>query len=224
MTWNDITVREWQQYIKLANDLKEPSLVQQIEFNEKIVALFFDLPLSYVENLNDQDFKDRLKELDFLSEPIKEVKPKKRIKVNGNYYRIKYDVRKHNQRKQIAMFSSAGDVISVKSFAAKFEDNIGKIMATMVVPQRKILGFYFDKKTRPEDHSRISEEILDAKFIDVYSACIFFCRLLEKLIQTTLHYLIERKELTMETKRKLTHLLNTMDGFTQLSKSQPTTE
>lgn len=224
MTWNDITVREWQQYIKLANDLKEPSLVQQIEFNEKIVALFFDLPLSYVENLNDQDFKDRLKELDFLSEPIKEIKPKKRIKVNGNYYRIKYDVRKHNQRKQIAMFSSAGDVISVKSFAAKFEDNIGKIMATMVVPQRKILGFYFDKKVKPEDHSRISEEILDAKFIDIYSTCIFFCRLLEKLIQTTLHYLIERKELTMETKKKLTHLLNTMDGFTQLNKSQHTTE
>ena len=219
MTWNDITVKQWQEYISLMNEVGEnPSALELIEMNEKLISIMYGLPMSKVEILTESDFANKVNGLAFLNKPIEGTKPKKRIFVNGNVYRLKYDVRKHTHTKHIAMFSNAGDVISVKEFSKDFANNIGKVLASMVVPQRKILGLYFDKKPKPTDHEVISQDVLDAKFIDVYNACIFFCKLLEKLIVATVDYLAKRKELTKDTKQKLMDLLKVLDGFTLQNK------
>ena len=219
MTWNDITVKQWQEYISLMNEVGEnPSALELIEMNEKLISIMYGLPMSKVEILTESDFANKVNGLAFLNKPIEGTKPKKRIFVNGNVYRLKYDVRKHTHTKHIAMFSNAGDVISVKEFSKDFANNIGKVLASMVVPQRKILGLYFDKKPKPMDHEVISQDVLDAKFIDVYNACIFFCKLLEKLIVATVDYLAKRKELTKETRAKLMDLLKVLDGFTLQNK------
>lgn len=219
MTWNDITVKQWQEYISLMNEVGEnPSALELIEMNEKLISIMYGLPMSKVEILTESDFANKVNGLNFLNQPIEGNKPKKRIFVNGNVYRLKYDVRKHTHTKHIAMFSNAGDVISVKEFSKDFANNIGKVLASMVVPQRKILGLYFDRKPKPTDHEVISQDVLDAKFIDVYNACIFFCKLLEKLIRATVDYLAKRKELKKETREKLMDLLKVLDGFTLQNK------
>lgn len=217
MTWKDITVYQWQQYVKLADTFKpDMDTADILDYNCSLIAIMYSMTNLQVESLTSQEFKDKLKALEFLGKEM-EYKPKKRIQANGNWYRINYDVRKIRNPKRFAQQSKVGDVITIKQLSSEFVDNLPKIMATMVTPQKKVLGLYFDKKYQYSEVQEYSEDLLYASIVDVYSTCVFFCKLLNKLIPTTLTFLARQPNTSKELRMDLESIL---DGFTHVVKLQ----
>lgn len=138
---------------------------------------------------------------------------RKRIKVNGRYYRLVWQVER----------MPAARYIEAKTYANDFFNNIHRLMASAVMPQRKVLFWYFDKKYNAADHEKYANDILKAPFPFVYNACVFFCTLLNESIKTILTYLEKDSKIKM-TKEQAKILRACSEsitvGFTPLPLSQ----
>lgn len=211
MTWNDVNVYQWQRYVKLVSDLpKDVDELGMLDFNISLVSVMFNKSIYEVEAMTNLEFKSKLKELEFLNTEIP-YNPKKYINADGNLYRLIYDVRKIRNAKQFIKSMSAGEIITIKQLSSDFIDNVHKIFACMVVPQKKILGIRFDKKYNPKEVEAYSEDILYAKIVDVHSTCLFFCRVFEAQIKSLLTFLA--KDMKEEEQQKVADLVKTLDGF-----------
>lgn len=154
----------------------------------------------------------------FLFDLKMDEKTRKYIKANGNWYRFEYRVQN----------MPAARYIEGKTYAAdNFVSNIHKIMASCVVPQKKILFWKFDKKYNAADHEKYANDLKEAPIQFVYSAAVFFCKLLTEWIKVFLTYLEKETEAKM-TKDQIQVLKefsqNISDGFTQLYKWPNTNE
>lgn len=198
MNWNKITVRQYQDILPIITDEKLTNLDRLVKVISILTGKDEDVIDSWpIDKLN--DYK-HLFEFDFKKEA------KKRVKVNGRYYRFNWEINK----------LKAARYIEAKTFVnGGLFQNLHKIMASCVIPERKILGFYFDKKYNATDHSKYADDLLDAPFPFVYNACVFFCRLLMKWIETILSSSEELKEKMTEKQMKALKesLANITDGF-----------
>ncbi len=79
----------------------------------------------------------------------------------------------------------------------------------MVIPQKRILGFWFNQKYDASKHQEYADDMLTARFIDVYHSLVFFWTLGSELLSATLNYL-ERELKTMSANEQATlaHELN----------------
>jgi hypothetical protein len=223
MIWENISVDKYQRYVKLVSEIKDTEDAIEIwDFNISLVALMYDRTIRQVECMTNQDFIQDLKALDFLKEQMPD-KPIKSFRVNGHWYRLAYDARKVRNVADLAKFYNAGDVISVKQFSSDFVGNIHKVMASLVVPQKKAFGMKFDLPYDYQKHEQYSEDMLEAPITAIYGYCLFFCKVFEKQIKALVDYLGEDLNMTApEIRTKILHLQRVMDGFTMLPKSQPT--
>ena len=223
--WNDVTVYHYQQYVKLAQSIKDTNdAVEVWDFNISLVSLMFGLTIRETELLTNQDFLAKLKQLDFLTTEIPD-QPTKRIKANANYYRMVYDARKVRNIPDLARFSKSGDVIAVKQFSADFIGNLHKVAASLVVPQKKVFGIYVDKKYDYRQHEQYANDLLDAPITAIYGYCLFFCKVFEKQISFLVDYLGENSAaMTIEERNQVAVLKKAMVGFSMLPKSQPISE
>lgn len=198
MNWNKITVRQYQDILPIITDEKLTNLDRLVKVISILTGKDEDIIDSWpIDKLN--DYK-HLFEFDFKKEA------KKRVKVNGSYYRFNWEINK----------LKAARYIEAKTFVSGgLFQNLHKIMASCVIPERKILGFYFDKKYNAADHSKYADDLLDAPFPFVYNACVFFCQLLMKWIETILSSSEELKGKMTEQKMKALKesLANITDGF-----------
>lgn len=152
------------------------------------------------------DYK-HLFEFDFKKEA------RKRIKVNGKYYRINWQIER----------MPAARYIEAKTYSQNLFQNIHRLMASCVMPQKKILFWYFDKKYNAADHEKYATDMLKAPFPFVYNACVFFCSVLEEWTKVILSY--SEKELqgilTKDQAKALKQLSqNITVGFTAQPLSQ----
>ena len=225
MTWKDVTVELYQEYVALSLKAMDSDDFEQVHnFNLRLVALFNNITIRQVELMRTDELKQKLTELAFLNEEIPE-QPTKRIKVNGNYYRFVFDARKVRNIPDLAKFSKAGDVVSIKQFSQDFVNNLHKIAASLIVPQRKICGFYFDKKYNYFEHEKYATDLLDAPITALYGYCLFFCRVFEQQTKTLVDYLVGNSPMmSTENLKRLMDLQKIMDGFSTLKKSQTTKE
>ena len=138
----------------------------------------------YHEDFIDSWSIDKLNEYKHLFEFDFKKEARKRVKVNGRYYRFNWEVNKLKAARYIEAKTFVGDGLF---------QNLHKIMASCVVPERKIGFLYFDKKYNAADHDKYATDLLDAPFPFVYNACVFFCQLLMKWIDVTLSYSEELK-------------------------------
>ncbi len=176
MNWNKITVRQYQDIFPIINDDNLSDL-------DKLVKIICILT-GYTEDYIDSWPIDKLNEYRHLFEFDHKKEARKRVKVNGRYYRFNWEINK----------LKAARYIEAKTFTGEgLFQNLHKIMASCVIPQRKIAFFYFDKKYNAADHDKYATDLLDAPFPFVYNACVFFCQLLMKWIDVTLSYSGELK-------------------------------
>lgn len=169
MNWNKITVRQYQQILPIVND-------EELSDLDKLVKVISALT-GYNEDFIDSWTLDKINEYRHLFEFDFKKEAKKRVKVNGRYYRFNWEVNK----------LKAARYIEAKTFAGEgMFQNLHKIMASCVIPERRVLGFYFDKNYKAAEHEKYAEDLLDAPFPFVYNACVFFCQLLMKWIDVTL--------------------------------------
>jgi hypothetical protein len=207
MTWNDINLYQYQQIIE-ANKIEYP-----IDRIDRLIAIINNWTANQVNDLSVKQYDDQVKRLSFLDlEP--EGKPVKYINVNGKRYKCIYDVRQmHSSR-----------YIESKVFQTDLIGNLHKLAASMVVPMKKTM---FGWKEVPYDsimHSVYAEDMLEAKFVDIYHSIVFFYHVYRIWIEVSKAYLKNQLEIqgVTQSEKAIADLLSIMDGTIPQHKLQNT--
>lgn len=209
MNWNKITVRQYQDIFPILSQ-------DDLSDLDKLVKVISILT-GYTEDFIDSWSIDKLNEYRHLFEFDFKKEARKRVKVNGRYYRFNWEVNK----------LKAARYIEAKTFVGEgLFQNLHKIMASCVIPQRKVGFLYFDKKYNAAEHDKYANDLLDAPFPFVYNACVFFCQLLMKWIDVTMSYSEELKGLMTANQIKVLResLQSITDGFIAQPLSQISSE
>jgi hypothetical protein len=199
MNWNKITVRQYQDMLPIIENESFTDLDKLVKVICVLTGKSEDEVDSWpLEKVN--DYK-HLFEFDFKKEA------RKRIKVNGRYYKFNWHIEKLPAARYIEAKTFTGD--------GMFK-NLHRLMASCVIPQRRIGFLYFDKKYNAADHEKYATDMLDAPFPFVYNACVFFCSVLMGSIKSILSYSVEELKEKMKSQdlKALKELSESItDGF-----------
>ena len=196
--WGKLTIFQYQQLVPA---IKEPD---ETERNVRLISIINNWTEAQVDSLSVQDYIIEKEKLKFLSEDFK-GNPVKHIKVNGKRYRCVYDLRR----------LPAARYIEGKVFSQDFVGNLHKIAASMVMPQKKTLFGWKDDKYDAAIHEDYAQDMLEARFIDVYHSIVFFYQVYRNWMEISKAYLIQEaaKKIPMSEAVKVVHdLLKSMDG------------
>lgn len=206
MNWNKITVRHYQQMLPIIEDQNFTDLDKLV----KVICILTGLSEEEVDSWPLSKINDyrHLFEFDFKKEA------RRRIKVNGRHYRINWQIDK----------LPAARYIEAKTYAgAGLFPNLHRIMASCVIPQRKVGFMYYDKKYNAAEHEKYATDMLDAPFPFVYNASVFFYHVFMELTKNILSYSVEelKDKMNSQDLTALTKLSQSItDGFTPLPLSQ----
>jgi hypothetical protein len=199
MSWDKINVFQYQQLV--------PALGIQdaTDQNMRLIAILNGWTENQVDSLSVEEYANEKAKIGFLSESI-EGKPVKYIKVNGKRYKCVYDVRK----------LPSGRYIESKVFSQDLVGNLHKLAASMVIPMKKTIFGWREDKYDASRHEEYSNDMLEARFVDVYHSIVFFYQVYRNWMEITKDYLIQ-KILEMgkshsEAEKEVANLLNTLDG------------
>jgi len=171
----------------------------------EMVSVLSGKTVSEVEAMTIPDFNKLAKEIsEELKKPLPEGKPLKHIKGHA----INYEPAK----------LSRGQYITVQHFIkGDIIDNAHLILASLTYNEKT-------KKHEADKHSKIAEELQGAELTDVLPSCVFFCNLFAASIRSLENYLLKdllskgmRPEIALQ---QMTTLMNGLDGYTMLSRSQ----
>lgn len=206
MTWNDLTVQQFQHIIELqkgSREIDDPFLVAA-----DLVEICFNLTRNQLDSLSTIEFKKLCKELDFLNEQPN-WKPVPFVVVNGRRYRFVYDVRQIHAARNIEVkhFHDGGII-----------DNLHKMAASMVVPQRRHKWFrwrWVDAEYDAAKHKEYADDLRQAPITAIHGSAVFFCEVFKTSIAAMSDYLTSTMP-TPETRIQLQQLLqsftNSSDG------------
>ena len=205
--WKKINVWQYQQIYNVYSS--KDKYLTEIEIDSKLVSIVNNLTDTQVDSLPLKEFMELKKSVEFLNQPI-EGKPVKYIKINKTKrYKINYDVSK----------MPFARYIESKVFSEDLYNNLHKLAATMVIPQKRILGIWFNQKYDASKHQEYSDDMLTAKFIDVYHSLVFFYQIYRNWIEVSQDYMVSKmmqSGMTQEkAKEAVQSLCNTLDGSIQ---------
>ena len=205
MRWSDITVWQYQNIVKALSDKG----LDDIDKSFKLIALVYNMTDNQVDSLLQEDYKAKIKDLEFLNQ-LPEGKPVKIIKVNGKRYRPIYNITK----------MPFGRYVETKAFVGDIYANLHKLGATMVMPQKRTwYGRWVDDKYDAGMHEDYAEDILAANFTDVYFSLVFFYQVYRNWIEVTKDYLVTKMMMTGQTMEQssqvVTNLCSILDGIIQ---------
>lgn len=199
MTWDKITLGQFQDIYKLSSDTE----LDDMERISRAISIVYGLSEAQVDDLSITKFNELAKSCAFIMTGDIPGKPVRSFYIGRKKYAINYKPQslKHRQYVEILHFSE------------KPIDNMHYIMASLVNPVR----FGFKLKNTAKLHSDLSERMLNAPFLAVYHSCIFFCKLYKSLIEVIQSSLIAEmmsKGMTKEDAKKIiTISTSAMDGF-----------
>jgi len=204
MTWNDLTVWQYQQIYPIVTKPEKDWTTLDVE--SKLVGILHNLTDTQVDSLSVAEFNKLKVTLAFLDDKI-EGKPVKYTEVNGKRYKFIYDVQ------QI----KAARYIETKVFSTDLVGNLHKLAASMVMPQRKTwFGKWVDDKYDAAKHSEYADDLQGANFMHVYHSIVFFYQVYRNWIEVSKDYLVQEmtnKGMTMDLALKGVQILcSTLDG------------
>lgn len=194
LTWQDITV---QQFIDLQR-LAKNKTCDDFEKVEKSICIICDMTEKQVEELTLQEFNQYAKACaDVMNEKMPAgVKPKKVIKAGRNSYEVEYNPKNLMHRQYV----------EIQYFSKDIFENIHLIMASIVKP---IGRFGRRLKNEAESHQQYANDFLEAKIVDVYYSCVFFCKLYLNSMEHIKAYLIHEMMTKGASKEQAETLINT---------------
>jgi hypothetical protein len=198
MNWSDINLFQYQQLVKAL------SIEDDIDKTVKLVSIVTGMTENQVLSLSIADFNKEKQKLNFLSEGI-QGKPVNYINVNGRRYECIYDVRN----------IPAARYIESKVFGNDLVNNIHKIAATMVLPMKKTIFGWKRSKYDAANHEQYAQDMLEARFVDVYHSAVFFLSVYLNWIKVSQGYLMEelkKKKIPSEEIEAVQDFLKYMDG------------
>jgi hypothetical protein len=195
--WDKLTVG---QFISLY-DIETNANLNIIEKQQKM--------LSIVEG-KDEEFYDTYKYRDLMHEyaeklsffdNIPDTKPADYLQVGENRYKFCYELHEITAGQYIDILAFSGEIMQINKIAACFFLPMkgDKYQGYGVVP-----------------HDVVADDLLGAKFIEVYSCMLFFCQLFSELIGTTITFSMENQKMA----KKVLDLWQGGGGYLALSKLQ----
>jgi len=199
MSWDKINVFQYQQLV--------PALGIQDATDQymRLIAILNGWTENQVDSLSVEEYANEKAKIGFLSESIG-GKPVKYIKVNGKRYKCVYDVRK----------LPSGRYIESKVFSVELVTNLHRLAASMVIPMRKTIFGWREDKYDASRHEEYSNDMLEARFVDVYHSIVFFYQVYRNWMEITKGYLIQKimemGKSHSEAEKEVQNLLNILDG------------
>ena len=191
MTWNDITVEQFQTILKI----KDSDMEEWDKVTEVIAIMYNDTPTN-IDNLTIAEYNQRAGEVGKFLFSTPEGKAPKIIRANGRKYAPMYSFDKFTQRQ----FSE------VVFYNQNMYANMHNILASIVQPVK----FGIKQKNKAEDHSLYAADMLNAPMGIVYGACVFFCKVYSSFLRATGDFL--KAEHLLEA-LALKDSAELMDGF-----------
>lgn len=200
LSWESITVQQFQDIYKLSLNTNADEMTKV----ERVIGILFDKTEQQVENLSMSEFKDYANQCAFIMSGDIPGKPIKKLKANGKKFYINYDPKTLRHRQYVEMLH----------FGKKPMENMHLIMASVVQP---VNWFGVRGKNDADNHDEIANDLLNARVIDVYHSCLFFCKLYINLINNIKAYLavdMMSQGLTMNQAQELVRTsMSVMGGF-----------
>ena len=205
MNWNNLSVYQFQQIQSLSKE-------DGFDASCSIVGICFNMTERQVDMLPIKEFNKLLDATKFLESPLVSKSPKY-IKANGNIYRFIPDITK-------IRVGGTGRYITAKHFQKDVIDNMHRLLATMVIPQKKGWFGLKDAEYIAEEHEKYAEDMLHAKITDVHGPLVFFCKVYMNWIKVSkdslIQALMEKQKMSQfQAEMFLTDLWQFMDGFTK---------
>lgn len=204
MTWNELTVWQYQQIYPIVTKPEKDWTTLDVE--SKLVGILNNLTDTQVDSLSVSEFNKLRTTLSFLDDKI-EGKPVKYTEVNSKRYRFVYDVQQ----------MKAARYIETKVFSTELVSNLHKLAASMVMPQRKTwYGIWVDEKYDAAKHSEYADDLQASNFIHIYHSVVFFYQVYRNWIEVSQGYLVKEmmnQGMSMELAQKgVQTLCEILDG------------
>jgi hypothetical protein len=182
LTWNDVNVFQWQQLIALFTEDGNTEL----DLIVRAGSILLNKTEHEIDSMPYHDIVNLGNAMKFIHTEI-EPKPARYIKANGKRYRCVYDVR----------HMPAARYIESKHFSTDVNGNLHRIAASMVIPQRRRLGFWVDDKYDASKHSDYAQDMLAAPITSVLGSVVFFCEVFLKSMGTFRDFMVLNKVRTL---------------------------
>lgn len=201
-SWQTLTVGQYQELYRLSLSTGLDDFAKL----EKAICIVYNLSENQVDDLSITKFKQLASEVSFVFESeVIPGKAQKYIKAGTKKYLVNYNVTDLTH----------GQYVSIQHFADKPIENMHYILACVVNPVR----FGIKLKNKADHHLKYAEQLKNARMIDVYNSCVFFCKVYTSSIKAIRGYLEAQMMMQGKTKKEamilLSHSINAMDGFIQ---------
>jgi hypothetical protein len=195
--WDKLTVG---QFISLY-DIETNANLNIIEKQQKMLAIVEGKSEEHYDTYKYRDLMhDYAEKLDFFNN-IPQTKPVDYLQVGENRYKFCYELNEITAGQYIDILAFSGEIMQLNKIAACF---------FLPMKGKKYQGYGV------VPHDVVADDLLGAKFIEVYSCMLFFCQLFSELISNT----ITSSMLNQEMAKKVVGLWQGGAGYLALSKSQ----
>lgn len=208
MTWNDLTVGQYQQLYKVLKQTDKTNL----DVLTEVISICEGYPIDEIDSWEFKKLMDKEKEYLFLEKLDFDKTAKKYINTNGKRYKFVH---------KITEIPAARYIESKHFLKGDFIDDIHYLMASCVKPMRKTWRGWVEDKYDAKLHSEYAADMQKAKFIEVHNCVVFFYLLFVELIKGLGGYLTKEVTKTMTADKAAEvqiALQKITDGFTALSR------
>ena len=139
MTWNDITLRKWNNIERIINGTYDDDIMQSADLVNEI----FDIDDSML--LTPQEFKSYIEQLSFLKEPIPEKKLCNTYTINGTKYNFKGNI----------MEVSMGQLMDWRQYSTKTPLDYAECLSVFMIPDGHKYNDGYDMDKTIEDLSSL---------------------------------------------------------------------
>lgn len=197
MTWNDITLRKWNQI----DSIYKKEYFDDIEQTADIISVLFD-----IENpmdLTPQEFSKYVEQLSFLSKPIPEKKLCNSYTINGTLYNFKGNIY------EISM----GALMDWRKYSTDENIDYAQCLSVFMIPD----GHKYDDGY---DMDKTIEDIGSLPIADVLKLFTFFQAALQLSLDILLDYfnkLLKKIDVTKEQKKQIMEKIKQLKEISDLT-------
>ena len=205
MNWSNVTVFQYQQINELYANSKD---LTDLDISVKVASILTNQTENQIDSLPVKELGPLLESIAFINDDIK-PEAVKVITINGRRYKCVYDVRN----------IPASRYIESKHFSSDVMGNLHKIMACMVIPQKRGWFGWKDDIYDAGKHSDYAQDMLEAPIQSVLGSVVFFYQVYRVWIKNSQDYMVQQMmEQGVERKKaEEVHqvLCTIMDGYTK---------
>ena len=195
--WDKLTVG---QFISLY-DIETNANLNIIEKQQKMLAIVEGKDEEFYDSFKYRDLMHHYAEKLSFFDNIPQTKPVDYLQVGDKRYKFCHELHEITAGQYIDILAFSGEIMQLNKIAACF---------FLPMQGKKYQGYGV------VPHDVVADDLLGAKFIEVYSCMLFFCQLFSELISNT----ITSSMVNQEMAKKVVDLWQGGAGYLALSRSQ----